>query len=154
MKKICILLLTILVISGCTTRHASTKGSALMNTAKMRSVVAAERAALKFFKRGGFQKSAELFKEVADIYSEVGLKARERCSLVAAAKSQLWAGDRPEFLETMVRVRGLIGEYEYPKEDDILTLINISDRMEGRSLSFTPVRGHEEIFSNKTMEVR
>lgn len=146
MKKLFILVAVISMISGCSIRQGFKKDAALLQEMSGNAVVA-ERAALRFFKRGGFAKSVELFKDAAVIYGKVGDKTGEKRALVAAAKTQLWAGNRGGFLETMDAIRDLVGKYEYP-EDDTLTLLNISDRMEGRPLSYPPLAGQEALFSN------
>jgi len=149
MRKIFILITVLAVVSGCASNQGFRKDDTLLdgvNATKVANATEAEKAALKFFNRGGFERATELFMEASGIYKEVGLKSREKGALVAVAKCQLWAGDRHGFLKTMTRVKELIEGYDYP-DDDTLTLLNIADMMEERRLSYPVPAGQEQVFN-------
>ena len=103
--------------------------------------------ALEYFDQGGYEKSAGLFLNAADLYGELNSKDEEKHSLIAAAKTQLKCSKRQPFLLTMARFNGLVGNLEMPSEEERF-LVNLSDHMKGRPLTY-PVKGSwEVIFKN------
>jgi len=103
--------------------------------------------ALEYFDQGGFEKSAELFLQAADLYRTLNLKDEERRALIAAAKVQLKCSKRQAFLLTMARFKGLLSNLEMPSEEERF-LVNLSDHMKERPLTY-PVKGSwQVIFKN------
>ena len=103
--------------------------------------------ALEYFDQGGYEKSAELFLQAADLYRALKLRDEERRALIAAAKVQLKCSKRQAFLLTMARFKGLLSNLEIPSEEERF-LVNLSDYMKERPLTY-PVKGSwQVIFKN------
>lgn len=106
-----------------------------------------EQNALEYFRSGGFYQASKHFKDAAEMYTSVEeCKVEERRALVAAAKTHLWAGDKQEFKKTVEQVKGLLDKSEIPPLD-IRLLINISDKMERRPLTYPFPPMYSDIFS-------
>lgn len=95
--------------------------------------------ALEYYDQGGYEKSAGLFLEATDLFRELGARDEQRRALIAAAKVQLKCSQRQPFLLTMARFKGLLERLEMPLEEERF-LINLSDHMKGKSLTY-PVKG-------------
>ncbi len=65
--------------------------------------------ALEYYDQGGYEKSAGLFLEAAELYRGLDACDEQRRCLVAAAKVQLKCGQKQQFFLTMARFKGLIG---------------------------------------------
>ena len=91
--------------------------------------------ALEYYDQGGYEKSAGLFLEAAELYRGLDVSDEQRRALVAAAKVQLKCGQKQPFLLTMARFKGLIGRLEMPSEEERF-LVNLSDHMKGKSLAY------------------
>jgi len=102
--------------------------------------------ALEYFDQGGYEKSAGLFLEAADLYRGLDASDEERRALIAAAKVQLKCSHRQPFLLTMARFKGLLGRLEMPSEEERF-LINLSDHMKGKPLTY-PVKGACQVIFN------
>ena len=103
--------------------------------------------ALEYFDQGGYEKSAELFLQAADLYRTLNLSDEERRAMIAAAKVQLKCSKRQSFLLTMARFKGLLSNLEMPSEEERF-LVNLSDHMKERPLTY-PVKGSwQVIFKN------
>ena len=102
--------------------------------------------ALEYHDQGGYEKSARLFLEAANLFRGIKAKDEERRSLIAAAKVQLKCSQRQPFLLTMVRYRGLIDHLEMPQEDERF-LMNIADHMKGKPLTY-PVKDSWQVVFN------
>ena len=102
--------------------------------------------ALEYHDQGGYEKSAELFLEAADLFHEINSKDEERRSLIAAAKVQLKCSQRQPFLLTMARYRQLIAHLEMPPEDERF-LMNLADHMKGNPLTY-PVKDSWHVVFN------
>ncbi len=102
--------------------------------------------ALEYYDQGGYEKSAELFLEAAALYRNLYARDEERRSLIAAAKVQLKCSQRQPFLLTMARFKGLIDRLEMPSEEERF-LINLSDQMKGKPLTY-PVNGAWRVIFN------
>ena len=63
--------------------------------------------ALEYYDQGGYEKSAGLFLEAAELYRELDVCDEQRRSLVAAAKVQLKCGQKQPFFLTMGQVQGI-----------------------------------------------
>ena len=74
--------------------------------------------ALEYYDQGGYEKSAGLFLEAAELYRGLDARDEQRRSLIAAAKVQLKCSQRQPFLLTMARFKGLIGRLEMPSEEE------------------------------------
>ena len=102
--------------------------------------------ALEYYDQGGYEKSAGLFLEAAELYRELDVSDEQRSALVAAAKVQLKCGPKQPFFLTMARFKGLIGRLEMPSEEERF-LVNLSDHMKGKPLTY-PVQGAWQIIFN------
>ena len=94
--------------------------------------------ALEYHDQGGYEKSAELFLNAADLFEEIGARDEQRRAIIAAAKVQLKCSLRQKFLLTMARFRGLIGQFEMPSEEERF-LIDLADHMKEKHLTY-PVK--------------
>ena len=103
--------------------------------------------ALEYYDQGGYEKSAELFLEAAALYRDLYARDEERRSLIAAAKVQLKCSQRQPFLLTMARFKGLIDRLEMPSEEERF-LINLSDQMKGKPLTYPANGAWRVIFNN------
>ncbi|OPX39782.1 MAG: hypothetical protein B1H11_02105 [Desulfobacteraceae bacterium 4484_190.1] len=103
--------------------------------------------ALEYYDQGGYEKSAGLFLEAVDLYRELGARDEERRALIAAAKVQLKCSQRQPFLLTMARFKGLLPRLEMPSEEERF-LINLSDHMKGRPLTYPVKEAWQVIFRN------
>ena len=103
--------------------------------------------ALEYYDQGGYEKSAGLFLEATDLYRQLGARDEERRALVAAAKVQLKCSQRQPFLLTMARFKGLLPRLEMPSEEERF-LINLSDHMKGRPLTYPVKEAWQVIFRN------
>lgn len=142
MKKFIFALAVLASTAGCAGEQAIRTASPLIQGEEPAQ---AEQAALVYYKRGAYGRSADFFMEAADIYRAKGDKTSELRSLVAAAKTMLWSGDRGRFIRTMERVESRIGRYQVP-DHDLSMLLNLGNRMLGRPLTYPRVRGQEQIF--------
>ena len=97
--------------------------------------IEAAHLALGYYDCGGYEKSAELFKEAAGHFERGGEGEKMQNALLAAAKVSLKAGDRDEFSRLMERVKGLQGRYSMP-HDDVRILVDLADRMKNRPLTY------------------
>jgi len=102
--------------------------------------------ALEYYDQGGYEKSAELFLEAADLYRDLSARDEQKRSLIAAAKVQLKCSQRQPFLLTMARFKGLVDRLEMPSEEERF-LIDLSDQMKGKPLTY-PVMGEWEVVFN------
>ena len=102
--------------------------------------------ALEYHDQGGYEKSAGLFLEAAELYRELDACDEQRSALVAAAKVQLKCGQKQPFFLTMARFKGLIGRLEMPSEEERF-LVNLSDHMKGKPLTY-PVHGAWQVIFN------
>ena len=103
--------------------------------------------AREYFDQGGYEKCADLYINAADLYREIDAQKKERNTLINAAKMQARCSRTQAFLLTMARFKGLVGDLEMPSEEERF-LINLSDHMNGRSLTY-PVKGSwEVVFKN------
>jgi len=160
MKKLNLLALSVCILFGLSACAGSTrslsKGEIRDTVSKVEtepSYVKLEQArqtvalALEYFDQGGYEKSAELFLQAADLYGELNTKDEEKCALIAAAKVQLKCSKRQPFLLTMARFKGLLSNLEMPSEEERF-FVNLSDHMKGRPLTY-PVKGSwQVIFKN------
>ena len=103
--------------------------------------------ALEYYDQGGYEKSAGLFLEAAELYSGLDARDEQRRSLVAAAKVQIKCSQRQPFFLTMARFKGLIGRLEMPSEEERF-LINLSDHMKGKPLTYPVHDTWQVIFNN------
>ena len=102
--------------------------------------------ALEYYDQGGYEKSAGLFLEAAELYSGLDARDEQRRALVAAAKMQLKCGQRQPFLLAMAMFKGLLERLEMPSEEERF-LINLSDHMKGKPLTY-PVQGAWQVIFN------
>ena len=102
--------------------------------------------ALEYYDQGGYEKSAGLFLEAAELYRGLDACDEQRRCLVAAAKVQLKCGQKQQFFLTMARFKGLIGRLEMPSEEERF-LVNLSDHMKGKPLTY-PVQGAWQVIFN------
>jgi len=91
--------------------------------------------ALAYHDQGDFKKSGELFVNAADLYGEIDNDPMENRALIAAAKAQLKSSQIPEFQLAVVRLKGLNDSRQMP-DKEVQFLINLSDHMQQRSLSY------------------
>ena len=161
MKKLNLLALTVCILFGLSACAGSTRSLSkdeIRDTVRKvetePSSVKLEQArqtvalALEYFDQGGYEKSAELFLQAADLYRTLNLKDEERRALIAAAKVQLKCSKRQPFLLAMVRFKGLLSNLEMPSEEERF-FVNLSDHMKGRPLAY-PVKGSwQVIFKNQ-----
>jgi hypothetical protein len=103
--------------------------------------------ALEYYDQGGYEKSADLFLEAADLYRELAARDEERRALIAAAKVQLKCSQRQPFLLTMARFKRLLPPLEMPSEEERF-LINLSDHMKGMPLTYPVKEAWQVIFRN------
>jgi len=159
MKRINIFLFSacaLLALSGCSGHMRSLSREEIRQTvkmadtehyAKLHEAQQAVDLALEYYEQGGYRKGSELFLEAADLYGDLGLYEMQRRALIAAAKLQLKCSQRTSFLLTVERFERLLGRLEMPSEDERF-LINLSDHMKGRPLTY-PVEGPWEIIFKK-----
>ena len=160
MTKLNLLALTVCILFGLSACAGSTrslsKDEILETVRKIErepSYVKIEQArqtvalALEYFDQGGYEKSADLFLQAADLYQTLNLKDEERRALIAAAKVQLKCSKTQPFLLTMARFNGLLSNLEMPSEEERF-FVNLGDHMKGRPLTY-PVKGSwQVIFKN------
>lgn len=160
MKKFNLLALSVCILFGLSACAGSTRSlskdeirETVQNVEREPSYVKIEQAqqtvalALEYFDQGGYEKSAELFLQAADLYRTLKLKDEERRAIIAAAKVQVKGSKTEPFLLTMARFKGLLSNLEMPSEEERF-LVNLSDHMKGRPLTY-PVKGTwQVIFKN------
>lgn len=129
-------------VSACASPGVHSADQAAARRAQVRQCVA---VALTYHDQGGYEKSAELFLEAAGLFRDLGLDDEQRRALVAAAKVQLKSGDREAFALTMARYKTLLGRYTMPADDERF-LVNLSDRLKGRPLTYPVAAEHRAIF--------
>lgn len=103
--------------------------------------------ALEYHDQGGYEKSAELFLNAADLFEEIGAFDEQRRTIIAAAKVQLKCSLRQEFILTMTRFRGLIGQLEMPSEEERF-LIDLADHMRHKPLTYPVKESWQIIFES------
>jgi hypothetical protein len=103
--------------------------------------------ALSYHDQGGYEKSAALFLQAADLYNQLGTEDDERKALLAAAKVQLKGGQREAFLLTIARYKGLLEPLEMPTEEERF-LINLSNQMKGEPLTYPVSTSWRVVFQN------
>ena len=103
--------------------------------------------ALEYYDQGGYEKSAGLFLQAADIYRTLNLKDEEKRALIAAAKVQLKCGRTKPFLLTMAHFKGLLADLEMPSEEERF-LVNLSDNMKQQTLTYPVTGAWQAIFKN------
>ena len=91
--------------------------------------------ALAYHDQGDFKKSSELFLDASDLYREIENDTMESRALTAAAKSQLKCSQIPEFQVSVARLKGLEDSMQMP-DKEVQFLVNMSDHMQHRSLSY------------------
>ena len=99
--------------------------------------------ALAYFDQGGYEKSADLLLQAADLYRVLGQKEDEKRTLLATARMHLKCSRMEAFLLAMARYRTLLGPVEMPSEDARFFL-NLSDQISKRPLSY-PVRASWQV---------
>ena len=147
---------TIVVLSGCATSREPLTPAEIDG-----AIQAAERGqynkleeaqqsvslALRYHDQGGYEKSAALFLQAADLYAELETKDELRKSLLAAAKMQLKYNEQEAFLLTMARYKGLLDVLEMPSSEERF-LINLSNHMKGEPLTYPVERSKRVVFEN------
>lgn len=149
-RDLCIFVLIVFLVSACA--GIKNKPHAVVKVAEVKqckniNAETMEQNALEYFRNGGFYQASNHFKDAAEMYTAIEeCKVEERRALVAAAKTHLWAGDKQEFKKTVEQVKGLVDKSEIPPLD-IRLLINISDKMERRPLTYPIPSVYSDIFS-------
>lgn len=103
--------------------------------------------ALAYCQQGAYEKGASLFDQAADMYSISGDHDKQRKVVIAAAKTHLKVSDRKAFLISAVRLKGLIGRYEMPSEDEQL-LLNLAAHMQNQDLPY-PLKPEWRVIFNQ-----
>ncbi len=140
------LVFAFLLLQACAHRNMPPHSGGIYGSPVVKQAQKKENLALKFFRQGGFEKSAELFHEASELYHEEGLLPQYKRALVAEAKALLWTGRKAEFMKKVDALKALIDD-EYPDEDT-LTLINIAEAMRGKRIPYPPLSGQEDMFYN------
>ena len=100
-----------------------------------------------YCRQGSYDKGADLYDQAAEMYSSAGDEDLERKAAVAGAKMHLKASDREAFLISAARLKGLIGRYEMPSEDERL-LLNLAAHMQKQDLPY-PLKPEWRIIFNQ-----
>ena len=103
--------------------------------------------ALRYHNHGGYEKSAALFLQAADLYEQLEVGDDLKRTLLAAAKMQLKYNNQEGFLLTMARYKGLLGTLEMPSSEERF-LINLSSHMKREPLIY-PVEQSKRIVFEK-----
>ena len=149
MKRVTLFILSacfLLSISACAGSMQSLSGVERERYSKLEQAQQTVALALEYYDQGGYEKSAGLFLEAAELYNGLDARDEQRRALVAAAKVQLKCSQRQPFLLTMARFKGLIGRLEMPSEEERF-LVNLSDHMKGKPLTY-PVQGAGQVIFN------
>lgn len=100
-----------------------------------------------YCRQGAYAQGAGLYDQAAQMYSTAGDDGMERQAVVAAAKMNLKASEREAFLISAARLKGLIGPYEMPSEDERL-LLNLAAHMQKQDLPY-PLKPEWRVIFNQ-----
>lgn len=145
-RKTCLLVLSLLLLSACSGHNPQLVQQSMQNL-KLEQAQQTVNLALEYHDQGGYEKSSVLFMKAADLFEEIGASDEQRRAIIAAAKVQLKCSLRQEFLLTMARFRGLIGQFEMPSEEERF-LIDLADHMKEKPLTYPVKESWQFIFES------